>query len=101
MVKMGRISPVVGRIAKWVNLKPIVSIDANGKGVTMGSAFSKAQTESKILKQLDTLLNTNDLVTYVSFTAMTQPGPHVSHNCSRNDWVKPLPSWKKCPRSSP
>jgi uncharacterized protein len=65
MVKMGRISPVVGRIAKWVNLKPIVSIDANGKGVTMGSAFSKSQTESKILKQLDTLLKTNDLVSYV------------------------------------
>jgi uncharacterized protein len=65
MVKMGRISPVVGRIAKWVNLKPIVSIDANGKGVTMGSAFSKAQTEAKILKQLDTLLNNNDLVSYV------------------------------------
>lgn len=65
MVKMGRISPVVGRIAKWVNLKPIVSIDANGKGVTMGSAFSKAQTEAKILKQVDTLLKTHDLVSYV------------------------------------
>lgn len=64
MVKMGRISPVVGRIAKWVNLKPIVSIDPNGKGVTMGSAFSKAQTESKILKQIDNLLKSNDLVSY-------------------------------------
>jgi hypothetical protein len=64
MVKMGRISPVVGRIAKWVNLKPIVTIDENGKGVTMGSAFSKSQTESKILKQLDTLLKTHTLVRY-------------------------------------
>ncbi len=64
MVKMGRISPVVGRIAKWVNLKPIVSIDANGKGVTMGSAFSKKQTEAKILKQIDTLASTHDVVAY-------------------------------------
>lgn len=64
MVKMGRISPVVGRIAKWVNLKPIVSIDANGKGVTMGSAFNKKMTEAKILKQLDLLLKTHDLASY-------------------------------------
>lgn len=64
MVKMGRVSPVVGRIAKWVNLKPIVSIDANGKGVTMGSAFSKKQTEAKILKELDTLLKTHTLFSY-------------------------------------
>ena len=64
MVKMGRISPVVGRIAKWVNLKPIVSIDANGKGVTMGSAFSKKQTEAKILHEIDALLTTQDLASY-------------------------------------
>lgn len=64
MVKMGRISPVVGRIAKWVNLKPIVSIDTNGKGVTMGSAFSKQQTEAKILKQIDTLASTHEVVSY-------------------------------------
>ena len=64
MVKMGRISPVLGRIAKWINMKPIVTIDENGKGITMDKAFSKKQTEKHIVDHIKKLMTTHDIDTY-------------------------------------
>jgi len=64
MVKMGRIPPVVGKIGHWVNMKPIVTIDELGHGKTMSPAFSKKQTEKKILKEIEGLLKEKDLVNY-------------------------------------
>jgi len=64
MVKMGRIPPVVGQIGKWVNMKPIVTIDENGHGKTMRPAFSKKQTEKMILKEIQALVKDKDLVHY-------------------------------------
>lgn len=46
MVKGGRVSPMKGFIGKILNLKPIISIDENGKGIAFGKAFSaKANTK--------------------------------------------------------
>lgn len=64
MVKMGRIPPVVGKIGKWVNMKPIVTIDEHGHGKTMSPAFSKKQTEKKILKEVETMVKDKTLVNY-------------------------------------
>lgn len=41
MVRGGRVSPMKGKLGKWLNLKPIVSLDENGKGIAFGSAFSQ------------------------------------------------------------
>jgi len=64
MVKMGRIPPVLGKIGKWINMKPIVTIDSEGHGKTMGSAFSKKQTEKRILKEVMNLVKEKKLVNY-------------------------------------
>jgi len=50
MVKGGRVSPLKGFIATVLNLKPIVSLDENGKGAIMGKAFSRRGLMKKIIK---------------------------------------------------
>ncbi len=41
MVRGGRVSPLKGFVARLLNLKPIVSVDAAGKSVLFGKAFSE------------------------------------------------------------
>ncbi|MBN2619017.1 MAG: DegV family EDD domain-containing protein, partial [Spirochaetales bacterium] len=50
MVKGGRVSPLKGFIASALNLKPIVSLDSNGKGTVMGKAFSRKGLIKQITK---------------------------------------------------
>lgn len=64
MVKMGRIPPVLGKIGKWVNMKPIVTIDEHGHGKTMSPAFSKKQTEKKIMREVQAMVKDKTLVNY-------------------------------------
>jgi DegV family protein with EDD domain len=49
MVRGGRVSPLAGFAAKLMNLKPIVSVDAEGKSVLYGKAFSTRSNIRKIL----------------------------------------------------
>lgn len=48
MMRSGRISTIVGTIGKLLNLKPIVSIDKEGKGILIGKAFSVKQNTNEI-----------------------------------------------------
>ena len=50
MVRGGRVSPMKGKVAKWLNLKPIVSLDEEGKGIAFGKAFSRKANTRKIMK---------------------------------------------------
>lgn len=49
MVLGGRVSPLKGLMARVMNLKPIVSVDKQGKSVLYGKAFSIKANEKKIL----------------------------------------------------
>jgi uncharacterized protein len=49
MVKSGRVSPLKGQLAKFLNLKPIVSLDKDGKGIAFAKAFSRKANFNKIL----------------------------------------------------
>jgi len=49
-IRGGRLSPMKGVIARALNLKPIISIDAEGKAELFGKAFSKRKNLDKILK---------------------------------------------------
>jgi uncharacterized protein len=50
MVRGGRVSPMKGKMAKWMNLKPIVSLDEDGKGIAFGKAFSRSANTRKIME---------------------------------------------------
>lgn len=49
MVQSGRVSPLKGHLARILNLKPIISLDKNGKGVAFAKAFSRKANFNKIL----------------------------------------------------
>ncbi|NQV50790.1 MAG: DegV family EDD domain-containing protein [Candidatus Marinimicrobia bacterium] len=50
MVRGGRVSPMKGLVAKLLNLKPIISLDEDGKGVAYGKSFSRKGNMEKIKK---------------------------------------------------
>ncbi|MCF7911106.1 MAG: DegV family EDD domain-containing protein [Candidatus Cloacimonetes bacterium] len=50
MVRGGRVSPLKGKIARFLNLKPIVSVDSSGKGIAWGKSFSRQANMKKIIK---------------------------------------------------
>ncbi len=52
MVRGGRVSPLKGKLAKWLNLKPIVSLDKEGKGIALGKAFSQRANTRGILRHV-------------------------------------------------
>jgi DegV family protein with EDD domain len=53
MIKGGRISPLKGILATLLNLKPIVSLNEEGKGIAFDKAFSKKGLMKKILAIID------------------------------------------------
>jgi DegV family protein with EDD domain len=49
MVRGGRVSPLKGLLAAALNIKPIVTLDAEGKAIILGKSFSRRQNMKKIL----------------------------------------------------
>ncbi len=56
MVRGGRVSPMKGRLARTLNMKPIVSLDENGSGIKLKKSFSRSgnrKAVTEIIKKLD------------------------------------------------
>jgi DegV family protein with EDD domain len=49
MVRGGRVSPLKGWLAKILNLKPIISLNEEGKAIGYGKSFSRGQNLKKIV----------------------------------------------------
>lgn len=52
MVRGGRVSPMKGKIANWLNLKPIISVDERGKSILLEKAFSQKGNVQKVIKRI-------------------------------------------------
>jgi DegV family protein with EDD domain len=52
MVRGGRVKPVAGVLGKALNLKPIVSLDAEGRSILYGRAFSVRRNVEKIVEMV-------------------------------------------------
>ncbi|TDO94425.1 hypothetical protein DFR79_103103 [Halanaerobium saccharolyticum] len=61
MVRGGRVSPLKGKLAGILNLKPIISIDREGKGNAFATAFSKKGNFKKIKSILKNHQNKNGI----------------------------------------
>lgn len=48
MIRGGRVNPLKGKLAGFLNLKPIISIDRKGNGIAFATAFSKKGNYKKI-----------------------------------------------------
>jgi uncharacterized protein len=51
-IKGGRVSPLKGKVAKFLNLKPIVSIDNEGKSLLLDKAFSLKGNMKLVMKNI-------------------------------------------------
>ena len=51
-VKGGRIKPKAGALGKLLNLKPIISVDAEGNPIRFGKAFSERRNVAKIVRMV-------------------------------------------------
>jgi len=52
LVKGGRVSPARGLLAKLLNIKPIITLNEEGKAISAGKSFSRKQNFRKILKMV-------------------------------------------------
>jgi DegV family protein with EDD domain len=64
MVKGGRVSKVTGVIGDLVNLKPVVSIDSEGKGMIYTKAFSTITATRKIFSHIKDVLREKGIERY-------------------------------------
>ncbi|RAK04942.1 hypothetical protein C8C77_13727 [Halanaerobium saccharolyticum] len=61
MVRGGRVSPLKGKLAGFLNLKPIISIDREGNGTAFATAFSKKGNFKKLKSILKDHQNKNGI----------------------------------------
>jgi DegV family protein with EDD domain len=64
MVRGGRVSAMKGFLAKILNLKPIVSLDSEGKAAAFGKSFSRKGNKEKILQTIKQLTDKQELWNY-------------------------------------
>lgn len=64
MIKSGRLSTKAGKVAKAINMKPIITLDENGKGGLSTVAFSFESSQKKLLKHVRKTLKTRKIKAY-------------------------------------
>jgi hypothetical protein len=64
LVRGGRVSPFKGIIAKALNLKPILSVDKQGKAKAYGKSFSRKDNMKKITAAIADMAKDNDIWKY-------------------------------------
>ena len=64
MIKSGRLSHQLGSIAKTFHLKPIVSLDEDGKGTLQGIAVRFDKSKKKTIKKIEQLNKKNTIDEY-------------------------------------
>lgn len=72
MVDSGRIPQFAGKIAKKINLKPVVSLTSEGEGKLSDFAFSLEGNERKIIRQLKKMHEKNKIKRYAIIHANSQ-----------------------------
>lgn len=59
MIRSGRINKLSGKIGQWANLKPIVSVDQEGRGIVVSKCFSSSSALNKLVSLLSEKLHTS------------------------------------------
>lgn len=64
LVRSGRVSPMKGFLSKMLNLKPIISIDSEGKSTSFGKSFSRKNNMKKIIQTIKEMSEKSDIWNY-------------------------------------
>lgn len=65
MIRGGRVSPLQGKIARLLNMKPIVSIDSEGNSLLYGKTFFSSSSLGKMYKQIQSIHDQHGIHEYV------------------------------------
>lgn len=74
MVRGGRVSPLKGFIAKLLNLKPIISVDENGKAINYDKTFSQRANLKKIMSHVKEFSKNGEIEEYIITHAANPKG---------------------------
>ena len=74
MIKGGRVSKQKGFIANLLGIKPIVSMDKNGKSILMGQTFSQSSNISKVMKHIEGISQEKQIWNYIVLHAQNPTG---------------------------
>ena len=77
MIRGGRVSKQKGFIANLLGVKPIVSMDSNGKSVLMGHTFSQDANIRKVMKHVEFLVREQQIRNYIVLHAQNPAGAGV------------------------
>ena len=73
LVRGGRISPMKGLVARLLNLKPIISLDEDGKGFPFGKSFGRRANMKKILRMIGEMAAEKKIWRYAIVHAQNLP----------------------------
>jgi hypothetical protein len=74
MIKGGRVSKQKGFVANLLGIRPIVSMDQNGKSVLMGQALSQRANINKVMKHVETISKEKKIWNYIVLHAQNDAG---------------------------
>lgn len=74
MVKGGRVSKQKGFISELLNVKPVVSMDEQGKSVLLRKTFSQKSNVKLVLKLIEQQMNKNKIKDYIVLHAHNESG---------------------------
>ena len=77
MIKGGRVSKQKGFIANLLGIKPIVSMDKDGKSVLMGQTFSQSANISKVMKHIEEISQEKQIWNYIVLHAQNLSGAEI------------------------
>lgn len=91
MIRGGRVSPLQGKIASWLDMKPIVSVDREGRSMLYGKTFFKRSNLDKMLRMVSDLHRRNPIQSYVILHAeAAEESGHCAAVMTRITGQKPL-----------
>jgi DegV family protein with EDD domain len=74
MVRGGRVSHFKGFIARLLNINPIISVDANGKALAFGKAYSQLANMVKVMEHVKQISKDRKIWKYIVLHANNDAG---------------------------
>ncbi|ADI00102.1 DegV family protein [Salisediminibacterium selenitireducens] len=81
MIRGGRVSPLQGKVARLLNMKPIVSVDGDGNSLLYGKTFFSSSSVGKMFKQVEAIHSRHGVKSYVLLNA---GAPEAMADCEAN-----------------
>ena len=93
MVRGGRVSPMKGKIAHLMNIKPIISMDASGSSVLLDKAFSQQGNINRVLKHIRKINDVQPVKNFILLHARNEEAAgQVGKKLHEITGVKPMAS---------